>query len=82
MARKRCWRFGWVLDSDIKGFFDNIDHDLVLRALRHHTGCLWLLLYIERWLRAPVQLETAQSSLGIRGRRMMGLSVLCWPIFS
>ena len=52
-ARQRCWREDWVLDLDIKGFFDNLDHDLVMRAVRHHTECRWLLLYIERWLAAP-----------------------------
>jgi group II intron reverse transcriptase/maturase len=56
-ARQRCWRYDWVLDLDIKGFFDNIDHELMLRAVRKHTDCKWLLLYIERWLKAPVQLE-------------------------
>jgi group II intron reverse transcriptase/maturase len=56
-ARTRCWRNDWVLDLDIKGFFDNIDHDLLMRAVRHHTDCPWVLLYIERWLTVPVQLE-------------------------
>jgi RNA-directed DNA polymerase len=45
------------LDLDIKGFFDNIDHDLLMRAVRKHTDCKWLLLYISRWLKAPIQLE-------------------------
>jgi retron-type reverse transcriptase len=45
------------LDLDIKGFFDSIDHDLLMRAVRKHTDCKWVRLYIERWLKAPVQLE-------------------------
>ena len=57
LARKRCWRYDWVLDLDIKGFFDNIDHELLMRAVLKHTDCNWALLYIERWLKAPVQLE-------------------------
>lgn len=57
VARQRCWRYAWVLDLDIKGFFDSIDHGLLLRAARKHTDCKWVLLYIERWLKAPVQLE-------------------------
>jgi RNA-directed DNA polymerase len=57
VARKRCWRYQWVLDLDIKSFFDEIDHELLLRAVRKHTDCKWLLLYIERWLKAPVQLK-------------------------
>jgi group II intron reverse transcriptase/maturase len=56
VARQRCWRYDWVLDLDIKGFFDNIDHDLLRRAVRKHTDCKWVLLYIERWLNAPAQL--------------------------
>jgi group II intron reverse transcriptase/maturase len=56
-ARRRCWRYDWVLDLDIKGFFDSIDHRLLMRAVRKHTDCRWVLLYIERWLKAPVQLE-------------------------
>jgi len=56
-ARKRCRRYDWVLDLDIKSFFDTIDHELLLRAVRKHTDCKWLLLYVERWLKAPVQLK-------------------------
>lgn len=56
-ARQRCWRYDWVLDIDIKAFFDSIDHELLLRAVRRHTDCPWVLLYIERWLKAPMQRE-------------------------
>jgi len=55
-----------VLDFDIKGFFDNIDHELLMRAVRKHTGCKCLLLYIERWLKAPVQI--ASGTLVKRGK--------------
>lgn len=54
VTRQRCWRYDWVLDLDIKGFFDNIDWTLLMRAVRRHTDCKWVLLYIERWLNAPV----------------------------
>ncbi len=54
-CRERCWRTGWVIDLDIKGFFDNLDHALVLKAVAHHTGQKWILLYVERWLKAPLQ---------------------------
>ena len=57
VARKRCWRYDWVLDCDIKAFFDEIDHELLMCAVRKHTDNRWLLLYIERWLKAPVQAE-------------------------
>lgn len=55
VARQRCWRHDWVLDLDVKGFFDSIDHDLIMRALRHHTQSRWVTLYVERWLKAPLQ---------------------------
>jgi RNA-directed DNA polymerase len=51
-ARQRCWRNDWVLDLDIKGFFDNVDHSLMMHAVRKHTDCPWILLYVERWLKA------------------------------
>jgi RNA-directed DNA polymerase len=56
VARQRCFRYQWVVDLDIKGFFDSLDHGLMMRAVRQHTKCKWLLLYIERWLKAPNQL--------------------------
>jgi len=56
-ARQRCWRYDWVLDVDVRSYFDSIDWDLLLRAVRKHTTCPWVLLYIERWLKAPVQLQ-------------------------
>jgi RNA-directed DNA polymerase len=54
-ARKRCWKNDWVIDLDIKSFFDNLDHDLVMKAVRKHVKVNWALLYIERWLKAPMQ---------------------------
>jgi group II intron reverse transcriptase/maturase len=55
VARKRCWTSDWVIDLDIKAFFDSISHELVERAVAHHTGLPWVRLYVSRWLRAPVQ---------------------------
>ncbi len=54
-ARQRCWRQDWLIDLDIKGFFDNLDHELLMRAVRHHTDLPWVILYVQRWLTAPVQ---------------------------
>lgn len=54
-TRQRCWRYGWLYEFDIKGAFDYIDHELLLRALRKQTDCKWLLMHIERWLTAPMQ---------------------------
>jgi RNA-directed DNA polymerase len=56
VARQRCWRYDWVLDLDIKAFFETLDHELLMRAVRRHTTCPWVLLYIQRWLTAPTQL--------------------------
>ena len=57
VTRERCWKYDWVLEFDIKGLFDNIDHTLLLRAVRKHVTCKWALLYIERWLTAPMVQE-------------------------
>jgi RNA-directed DNA polymerase len=57
VTRQRCWKYDWVLEFDIKGLFDNIDHELLLRAVRKHVTCKWALLYIERWLTAPMEHE-------------------------
>ncbi len=56
-TRQRCWKLDWVIDLDIKGFFDNIDHDLLMRAVKKHAKDKWMVLYIERWLKAPAQAE-------------------------
>ncbi len=55
VARRRCWRHDWVLDLDIEAFFESIEPALLMRAVRKHTDCPWALLYIQRWLQAPVQ---------------------------
>lgn len=59
-ARARCWRYDWVLDLDIRSFFDNLDQTLLMRAVKKHAKDQWLVLYIERWLKAPVQEEDGQ----------------------
>ncbi|MGN6167415.1 MAG: group II intron reverse transcriptase/maturase [Solirubrobacteraceae bacterium] len=56
-CRARCWKYDWVLDLDLKSFFDSLDHSLVLKAVAHHTSLRWILLYVERWLTAPLQRE-------------------------
>jgi len=56
VTRQRCWRYDWVLEFDIKGLFDNIDHELLMKAVRKHTNNPWVILYIQRWLKAPFQM--------------------------
>jgi retron-type reverse transcriptase len=60
LCRKRCWNRDWVLDLDIKGFFDSIDHHLLLKALQCHVQERWVMLYLRRWLEAPVQLPNGE----------------------
>ena len=55
VTRTRCWKYDWVVEFDIKGLFDNIDHDLLRKAVRKHTDNKLVLLYIERWLKTPMQ---------------------------
>lgn len=53
-VRQRCWKYDWVLEFDIKGLFDHIDHELLMKAVRKHTNKKWVLLYIERWIKVPL----------------------------
>jgi RNA-directed DNA polymerase len=55
VTRQRCWQYEWVVEFDIKGLFDNIPHELLMKAVHKHTQNKWVLLYVERWLRAPMQ---------------------------
>jgi group II intron reverse transcriptase/maturase len=51
---KRCWSNNWILEIDIKSFFDNVRHDLIIKALEHHKMPAWVILYCKRWLKAPM----------------------------
>jgi RNA-directed DNA polymerase len=73
VTRKRCWQYDWVLEFDIKGLFDNIDHTLLLKAVRKHVKEDWILLYIERWLTAPMQLEDGAQLARDRGTPQGGV---------
>jgi len=64
-ARKRCWKYNWVIDIDVRAFFDNLDHELTMKAVRHHTDLKWVNLYINRWLKAPLQ---TANGLQVRGK--------------
>ncbi len=56
VTRRRCWKQDWVIDLDIRAFFDSVPHDLLLKAVAHHTDERWVLLYIARWLTAPMRM--------------------------
>jgi retron-type reverse transcriptase len=66
-TRERCWEYAWVIDLDIKGFFDNLDHELVMKAVERHTDCKWVILYIKRWLKAPMEKENKQMQERTKG---------------
>jgi RNA-directed DNA polymerase len=73
-ARQRCWWHDWIIDLDIKGFFDNIPHDLLIRAVKKHAKEKWVVLYIERWLTAPVQEEDGQLIPRVKGTPQGGVA--------
>lgn len=60
LVRRRSWDYDWVVEFDIKGLFDNINHELLLRALKKHCQNPWVLLYVERWLKAPMQMSNGE----------------------
>src|SRR6266540_5011944 len=67
VCRERCWRYDWVIDLDLRSIFDSLDHSLVLRALARHTRERWILLYVQRWLKAPLQREDGTLEARDRG---------------
>ena len=62
VARKRCWNKDWVLDLDVRAFFDSVRHDLLMKAVAHHTDERWVLLYIQRWLKAPMTMRDGTTA--------------------
>lgn len=63
VVRKRCWEYDWVIEYDIKGLFDHIDHERLMKAVKHHCHIPWVLLYIERWLKAPMELADGTTRI-------------------
>ena len=72
-TRQRCWRYDWVLDLDIKGFFDAIDHELLMKAITRHCKERWVLLYIKRWLKAPVVMPDGKQQARCSGTPQGGV---------
>ncbi|RYZ21088.1 MAG: group II intron reverse transcriptase/maturase, partial [Sphingobacteriales bacterium] len=70
---QRCSEWAWVIDLDIKGFFDNIDHELLLKALQKHTDAQWVLLYLKRWLESPMQMPDGSLQQRKRGTPQGGV---------
>ena len=73
VTRKRCWKYDWVLEYDIKGLFDNISHELLLKAVRSHVKEDWIVMYIERWLSAPMILADGTKVDRIKGTPQGGV---------
>lgn len=73
VVRRRSWDFDWVVEFDIKGLFDNIDHELLMRAVRKHCNVPWVLLYIERWLTAPMEMKDGERVARERGTPQGGV---------
>ena len=73
ITRKRCWKYDWVLEFDIRGLFDNIDHELLMKAVRKHTDNPWVILYIKRWLKAPFQMPDGTVQERTKGTPQGGL---------
>jgi len=72
-TRKRCWRYNWLLEFDIKGLFDNINHDLLMEQVSMHTDKPWIILYIQRWLKAPFQMADGTVKERTRGTPQGGI---------
>jgi RNA-directed DNA polymerase len=81
VTRKRCCNYDWLIEFDIKGLFDNIDHELLMKAVRHHADNKCILLYIERWIKAPLELadgtlkERNSGTPQVRCRRTMKAAI-------
>jgi len=66
-CRARCWKYDWVIDLDVQKFFDSVSWDLVVKAVAVHTDLPWVLLYVKRWLAAPIQLPDGALAQRDRG---------------
>jgi RNA-directed DNA polymerase len=66
-CRRRCWRYNWTIDLDVQKFFDSVDHDLVVKAVSAHTDDPWVVLYVKRWLVAPLVLPDGSVQQRDRG---------------
>jgi RNA-directed DNA polymerase len=66
-CRERCWRTNWVIDLDIQKFFDSVPWDLVVKAVQANTDLPWVVLYVQRWLKAPLQLPDGTLQQRDRG---------------
>lgn len=73
-CQSNCEEYGWVIDLDIKGFFDNISHKIMMDLLQGQTQEKWVLLYVERWLKAGVEQEDGSIVARIKGTPQGGVA--------
>ena len=73
VVKERCWKYDWVLEFDIRGLFDNIDHELLMRAVRKHIKCKHTRMYIERWLKAEMQMPDGSIKKRTKGTPQGGV---------
>lgn len=73
ITRQWCWQYKWILEFDIKGLFDNIPWELLMKAIQKHTDNSWVLLYIERWLKAPIQMPDGSEVARTKGTPQGGV---------
>jgi RNA-directed DNA polymerase len=66
-CRERCWRHDWVIDLDIQKFFDSVPWDLIVKAVEVNTDERWVILYVKRWLQAPMQMPDGTIAERDRG---------------
>ncbi|TDE19325.1 group II intron reverse transcriptase/maturase [Nonomuraea mesophila] len=67
VCRQRCFKKDWVVDLDVKAFFDSVPWDLMLKAVERHTDSKWVLLYVKRWLQAPMLMPDGTLTLRTKG---------------
>src|SRR4051812_36305531 len=72
-CQQNCYKYAWVVDLDIKGFFDNISHEWMMKMVGHHTQQKWVLLYTERWLKAGIQQEDGSIAVREKGTPQGGV---------
>jgi group II intron reverse transcriptase/maturase len=72
-AKKQCYQKAWVIDLDIEQFFDNLDHELLMQALNKHAPPKWVVMYVERWLKAPIEQVDGTHTLPAKGTPQGGV---------
>src|SRR5665213_2787327 len=82
VCRERCWKKDWVVDLDVRAFFDSVPWDLMLKGVAAHTDQKWVFLYVERWMKAPMLMPDGNLLTRVKGTPQGGpISPLIANIF-